>query len=148
MLPMLHCLLHPAQILTKQAWQKDIAPKVLALSVGQMGDRRPKDSGGANHHYKTFKEIMLKETSKQIFLHSTSKWWLLEWLAKVWKGEVKSCFPFLLFQISFIYFLFCQMQRWAKTNMPWKGRKENGGFGGDRENSNANGERRVEKKMG
>jgi hypothetical protein len=32
--------------------------------------------------------------------------------------------------------------------MQWKGRKENGGFGGDRENSNANGERRVEKKMG
>jgi hypothetical protein len=35
-----------------------------------MGDRRPKDHGGANHHYKKFKEIMSKETSKQIFLYS------------------------------------------------------------------------------
>jgi hypothetical protein len=32
--------------------------------------------------------------------------------------------------------------------MQWKRRKENVGFGGERENSNANGERRVEKKMG
>jgi hypothetical protein len=29
---------------------------VLALSVSQTGDRRLKDSGGANHHYKTCKE--------------------------------------------------------------------------------------------
>jgi hypothetical protein len=29
------------------------------------------------------------------------------------------------------------MQRWAETNMQWKRRKENGGFGGERENSNA-----------
>jgi hypothetical protein len=36
---------------------------VLALSVSRMGDRRPKDSGGVNHHYKTWKEIMSKETS-------------------------------------------------------------------------------------
>jgi hypothetical protein len=131
----------------KQARQKDLAPYVLALTVSRMGD-----SGGANHHYKTCKEITSKETSKQIFLYSTSKWWLLEWLVKVWKGEVKSCFPFFLFQISFIYFwifyLFYQMQRWAKTNMQWKRRKENGGFGGERENSNANGGRKVEKKMG
>jgi hypothetical protein len=46
---------------------------VLALSVSQFGDTRPKDSGGVNHHYKTFKEIMSEETSKQIFLYSTSK---------------------------------------------------------------------------
>jgi hypothetical protein len=32
--------------------------------------------------------------------------------------------------------------------MQWKRRKENGGFVGERENSNANGGRRVEKKMG
>jgi hypothetical protein len=32
--------------------------------------------------------------------------------------------------------------------MQWKKRKENGGFGGERENSNANGGRRVENKMG
>jgi hypothetical protein len=32
--------------------------------------------------------------------------------------------------------------------MSWKRRKENGGFGAERENSNANGGRRVEKKMG
>jgi hypothetical protein len=62
------------------------------------------------------------------------------------RREVKSCFPFFLFQISFI-FLFYQMQWRAKTNMQWKMRKENGGFGGERENSNANGGRRVEKKM-
>jgi hypothetical protein len=70
---MLQCLLHPAQILTEQAQQKDLAPKVLALSGSRMGDRTPKDSGGANHHYKTCKEIMSKETSKRIFVYSTSK---------------------------------------------------------------------------
>jgi hypothetical protein len=32
--------------------------------------------------------------------------------------------------------------------MQWKRRKENGGFGGERKNSNANGGRRVKKKMG
>jgi hypothetical protein len=32
--------------------------------------------------------------------------------------------------------------------MQWKRRKENGVFWGERENSNANGGRRVEKKMG
>jgi hypothetical protein len=37
-----------------------------------MGDRRPKDSGGANHHYKTCKKIMSKEISKQIFLYLTT----------------------------------------------------------------------------
>jgi hypothetical protein len=35
-----------------------------------MGDRTPKDSGGANHHYKTCKKIMSKETNKKIFLYS------------------------------------------------------------------------------
>jgi hypothetical protein len=54
----------------KQARQKDLAPYVLALSISRIGDRRPKDSGGMNHHYKTCKEIMSKETSKQIFLYS------------------------------------------------------------------------------
>jgi hypothetical protein len=52
----------------KQARQKDLAPYVLALTVSRMGD-----SGGANHHYKTCKEITSKETSKQIFIYSTSK---------------------------------------------------------------------------
>jgi hypothetical protein len=46
---------------------------VLALSVSQTGDRIPKESGGANHQYKTYEEIMSKEISKQIFLYSTSK---------------------------------------------------------------------------
>jgi hypothetical protein len=32
--------------------------------------------------------------------------------------------------------------------MNWKRRKENGGFGGEKENSNANHGRRVLKKMG
>jgi hypothetical protein len=123
---------------------------VLALSVSWTGDKRPKDSGGANHHYKTCKEIMSKETSKQISLYSTSKWWLLEWLVKVWKGKEgkwKVLSPFSVFK-SLLFILFYEMQRWAKTNMQWKRRKENVGFGGERENSNANGERRVEKKMG
>jgi hypothetical protein len=40
------------------------------------------------------------------------------------------------------------MQRRAKTNMQWKRRKENGGFGGERENSDTNSGRRVEKKIG
>jgi hypothetical protein len=46
---------------------------VLALSVSDMSDGRPKDSSGANHHYKTCKEITSKETSEQIFLYSTLK---------------------------------------------------------------------------
>jgi hypothetical protein len=40
------------------------------------------------------------------------------------------------------------MQRWPKTNMQWKRRKENSGFGGERKNSNADAGTRVEKKMG
>jgi hypothetical protein len=43
---------------------------LLALSISGMGKRRPKDSGGATHHYKTCKKIMSKTTSKQIFLYS------------------------------------------------------------------------------
>jgi hypothetical protein len=119
-----------------------------------MGDRRPKHSGGANHHYKMCKEIMSKETNKEIFLYSTSKSRLLEWLAKVWKGEegkLKVVSPFSFFKsflFIFEFFWFYQMQRWAKTNMQWERRKENGGFMGERKNSNANGGRRVEKKMG
>jgi hypothetical protein len=46
---------------------------VLALSISQTGDRRPKDNGGVNYHYKMCKEIMSKETGKQIFLYSTMK---------------------------------------------------------------------------
>jgi hypothetical protein len=62
------------------------------------------------------------------------------------RGEVKSGFPFPLFPFSnifylFLNFLFYQMQRRAKTNMQWKRRKENGRFGGERKNSNANGRR-------
>jgi hypothetical protein len=89
---------------------------VLALSISRTGDRRPKDSGEANHHYKTCKDITSKETSKQIFLYSTSKWRLLEWLKKVWKGEegkwkVVSPFSFsksLLFIFQFFYFIKCK----------------------------------------
>jgi hypothetical protein len=33
-----------------------------------MGDRRPKDSSGVNHHYKTCKEIMSKEAIKSSFI--------------------------------------------------------------------------------
>jgi hypothetical protein len=54
----------------KQARQNDLTPEVLALSVRRMGDIRPKDSGGVNHHYKMCKEITSEETSKQIFLYS------------------------------------------------------------------------------
>jgi hypothetical protein len=52
-------------ILTKQAQQKDLAPWVLALSISRTGDRRPKDSGGANHHYKTCKEIRAKKLASK-----------------------------------------------------------------------------------
>jgi hypothetical protein len=38
-------------------------------------------------------------------------------------------FPFSNLFYLFLIFLFHQMQRWAKTNMQWKRRKENGGFG-------------------
>jgi hypothetical protein len=66
------------------------------------------------------------------------------------RGEVKSCFPFFLFQISFIYFYFFILSnaKVSKRNMQWKRRKENGRFGSEREYSIANGGRRVEKKMG
>jgi hypothetical protein len=71
MLLMLQFLLHPAQILTKQTRQKETTPYVLALSVSRTGDRRQKDSGGVNHHYKMCKKIMCKETRKQFFLYLT-----------------------------------------------------------------------------
>jgi hypothetical protein len=68
------------------------------------------------------------------------------------RGDVKSCFPFFLLQISFIYFWiffnFIKCKGEQKQICKWKSRKENGGFGGERENSNANGGRMVEKKMG
>jgi hypothetical protein len=32
-----------------------------------MGDRRPQDSGGANHYCKTCKEIMSKEANLPLF---------------------------------------------------------------------------------
>jgi hypothetical protein len=50
-------------------------PSTLGVSAkrSRMGDRTPKDSGGVNHHYKTCKEIMSKESSKRIFLYSTLK---------------------------------------------------------------------------
>jgi hypothetical protein len=86
---------------------------VLALSVSQTGDRRPKDSGGANHHNKTCKEITSKETNKQTFLYSTSKLHLLESLVKVWKGEegkwkVVSPFSFFKSHLFIFYFLKCK----------------------------------------
>jgi hypothetical protein len=48
-------------------------------------------------------------------------------------------FPlFPLFKsLLFFYFIKCKGEQ--KTNMQWKRRKENGGFGDERENSNANG---------
>jgi hypothetical protein len=121
------------------------------LGVSRTGDRRPKDSGGANHHYKMCKEITSKEASKQIFLYSTSKWCLLEWLAKVWKGEegkwkVVSPFSFfksVLFIFEFFYFIKCKGEQTQICS--GKGEK-NSGFGGERENSNANGGRMVKKK--
>jgi hypothetical protein len=58
---MLQGLLHPAQILMKQARQKDLAPLVVTLSISRTGDRTPKDSGGVNNHYKMCKEIMSKD---------------------------------------------------------------------------------------
>jgi hypothetical protein len=90
-----------------------------------------------------------KPVSKSSFIQHRNDDYLND-LRKFEKGKRGSekLFPFfksLLF--SFEFFLFYQMQRRAKTNMQWK-RRKNGGFGGERENSNANGGRRVEKKMG
>jgi hypothetical protein len=46
------------------------------------------------------------------------------------------------------FFILSNAKVRKKTNMQRKRRTENGGFEGARENSNANGGRRVEKKMG
>jgi hypothetical protein len=89
-----------------------------------MGDRRPKDSGGANHHYKMCKEIMSKETNKQIFLYSTSKWRLLKWLVKVWKGEEgkwKVVSPFSFFKSLFLFFYFIKCKGEQKQICSGKG---------------------------
>jgi hypothetical protein len=100
-------------------------PSTLGVSVSRTGDRRPKDSGGANHHYKMGNEIMKKKpTSKSFFFQH----WNDDYLNDLWKFEKgkrgsENLFPFFLFQISFIY-LFYQMQRWAKTNMLRKKRKK------------------------
>jgi hypothetical protein len=100
---MLQCLLHPAHILKKQARQKDLAPQVLALSVSQTGDRRPKDSGGANHHYKMCKEITSKETNKQIFIQHRNDDYLND-LRKLEKGKRGSEKLFLLFPFSNLFY--------------------------------------------
>jgi hypothetical protein len=73
-------------------------------------------------------------------------------LSKFEKGKRGSeklfpLFPFSNLFYLFLNYLFYQMQRWAKTNMQWKRRKENGGFGDERENPNADGGRRAEKKI-
>jgi hypothetical protein len=86
-----------------------------------------KDSGGVNHHYKTCKEIMSKETSKQIFLYSTSKWGLLEWLAKVWQGEEakwKVVSPFSLFKSLLFIFDFIKCKGGQKQICNGKGEKK------------------------
>jgi hypothetical protein len=92
---------------------------VLVLSVSRTGGKRPKDSGGAYHHYETCEEIMSKETSKQILLYSMSKWWLLKCLAKVWKGEEgnwKVVSPFSFFEsLLFIYFLILSNAKMSKN---------------------------------
>jgi hypothetical protein len=67
------------------------------------------------------------------------------------RGEVKSGFPFLLFQISFISFLFiyfikCKGEQ--KQICSGKGEKKMVDLGVRVKNSNENGGRRVEKKMG
>jgi hypothetical protein len=47
-------------------------------------------------------------------------------------------FPLFPFSNLLIFFDFIKCKG-EQTNMQWKRRKENGGFGGERENSNANG---------
>jgi hypothetical protein len=57
-------------------------------------------------------------------------------------------FPFSnLFYLFWIFFILSNAKV-SKNKYERKRRKENGGFGGERENSNANVGRRVEKKMG
>jgi hypothetical protein len=67
------------------------------------------------------------------------------------RGEVKSCFPFFLLKISFIYFLFfyfikCKGEQ--KQICSGKGEKKMVDLGVREKNSNANSGRRMEKKMG
>jgi hypothetical protein len=66
------------------------------------------------------------------------------------RGEVKSCFPFFFFQISFIYYLFFIFSnaKVSKNKYAVEKEKIKWWIWGERENSNANGGRRVEKKMG
>jgi hypothetical protein len=67
-------------------------------------------------------------------------------LRKFEKGEEGSEILFPLFPFSnpfyFFYFIKCKGEQ---KEYAVKMRKENGRFGGERENSNRNGERRVEK---
>jgi hypothetical protein len=60
------------------------------------------------------------------------------------RQEVKSCFPLFLFQISFFILSNAKVSK-SKYVVE---KEKNGEFGGERENSNANGGRMVEKKMG
>jgi hypothetical protein len=56
---------------------------------------------------------------------------------------------FPLFPFSNLFYLFLILSNAKVSKNKYAVEKEkNGGFGGDRENSNANGGRRVEKKMG
>jgi hypothetical protein len=118
-----------------------------------MSDRRPKDSGGWTTTTKCPRKSWAKKAaSKSSFIQLQNDNYSND-MQKFEKGKRGSeklfpLFPFLnLFYLLFI-FLFYEMQKWGKTNMQWKRRKENGGFGGERKNSNANGGRRMEKKMG
>jgi hypothetical protein len=57
-------------------------------------------------------------------------------LRKFEKGKRGSGKLFPLFPFSNLFYLFLIL---SNTNMQWKRRKENGGFGGERKNSYANG---------
>jgi hypothetical protein len=61
---------------------------------------------------------------------------------------VKSCFPVFLFQISFNYIFILSNAKVSKSKYAVEKGKENGGFGGERKNSNANGGKMMEKKIG
>jgi hypothetical protein len=71
-----------------------------------MGDRRPKDSGGVNQHYKhASKSRARKPASKSSFIqHRNDDYSNDMQKFENGRGVVKCCFPFFLFQISFIYF--------------------------------------------
>jgi hypothetical protein len=86
---------------------------VLALSVSRTGDKRPKDSGGANLHYKhASKSRAWKPASKSSFIQHRNDDYSND-LQKFEKGKRggEMLFPLFPFSNLFYLFLIFPMQR-------------------------------------